>query len=105
MQMLNKVLILALFLVGYSSIFAQANTSEKNKSKNWTVYFAFGANRSFYSKSNILLQSSASPAFNFTLYRVRGKDDGGITFNHGAPQYSYEVGYYNNKKVILIYKR
>jgi hypothetical protein len=29
---------------------------------------------------------------------VRGKDDQGVRFDNGAPQYSYELGYYNHKK-------
>lgn len=82
----------------YPTVCAQAVMSENSNTKNWTIYFAFGTNRSFYSNSDITLKSAGDPAYNFTMYNVRGKDDGGLRFDKGAPQYSYQLGYYNNKK-------
>jgi hypothetical protein len=72
-------------------------TSNSNYKGLW--YFAFGTNRSFYTHSNISLESSVAPAYNFTLDGVGATDDQGLKFNHGgAPQYSYQLGYYNRKK-------
>src|SRR6476659_2910685 len=60
------------------------------------LYMGFGTNLSFYSKTDLHFHSSD---FDFTLFKVRGKDDGGLKFDGGgAAQYSYQVGYYFKKK-------
>ena len=60
------------------------------------LYMGFGTNLSFYSKSDLHFVSSN---FDFTLYKVRGRDDGGLKFDGGgAAQYSYQLGYYFTKK-------
>src|SRR5688500_1190780 len=88
-------LLALVFLIDCSKIcMAQSNVAIKKSS----FYFAVGTNWSFYSPSTIRFKKTQSPGFNFTLYRVRGKDDGGLRFNHGAPQYSYQLGWYNHKK-------
>src|SRR5687768_15986261 len=84
-----------LFFIFFSnSCLSQSNEGTQKGS----FYFAVGTNWSFYSPSTIRFQKTQPPGFNFTLYRVRGKDDGGLRFNHGAPQYSYQLGWYNHKK-------
>lgn len=72
--------------------------SKQEKKQSNTFYFALGTNWSFYSKSDIKLKSTVYPGFDFMLKQVRGKDDGGLNFKNGAPQYSYQLGYYNQKK-------
>jgi hypothetical protein len=94
---LNHTLLFIL-LLSCTVVKAQTNFQEKNRDKSGVFYIAFGTNLSFYSKSDITLKSTANPVFNFTLQNVRGKDDGGLNFNHGAPQYGYQLGYYSYKK-------
>jgi hypothetical protein len=98
MQNIIKLLLFVLPLVNNTLVRAQSNMLGRSQAKEGIFYFAIGTNLSFYSKSDIRLKSSNHPAFDFTLYNVRGKDDGGLDFSHGAPQYSYELGYYNHKK-------
>ncbi len=77
------------------SIHAQQAQMEMPGGKG-VLYMGFGTNLSFYSKSDIHFTSSN---FDFTLYKVRGRDDGGLKFDGGgAAQYSYQVGYYFKKK-------
>jgi len=91
----GKLLFIAVWAILIST---SARAQATNSLKNGTVYFAFGTNLSFYSKSDIHLTSYSSPAFDFTLQKVRGKDDGGLKTNGGAPQYSLQLGYYSHKK-------
>jgi hypothetical protein len=94
MQKLNNLFILILLLLYSLLASAQTKVPVKEQTRQGTFYFAFGTNLSFYSKSDIRLKSATHPAFDFTLHDVRGKDDGGLNFSHGAPQYSYQIGYY-----------
>ncbi|MCW3081803.1 hypothetical protein [Segetibacter sp.] len=97
MQEFKKTIVSALLLFHFSA--ASTQSTRLIKDKAISIYFAFGTNLSFYSKSDITFKSSASPAYNFTIRNVRAKDDQGLKFNSGgAPQYSYQVGYYNNRK-------
>lgn len=78
-----------------SAAFAQQNRAEIPAGKGF-VYFGFGTNLSWYSNSDISFKTATS---DFTLYNVRAEDDKGLRFdNGGAPQYSYQVGYYFKKK-------
>ena len=88
---------LLLLLFPFEFLKAQLFKSPKQTAKA-SFYFAFGTHRSFYSRTDIHLKSVASPIFDFTLQNVRGKDDGGLKFNSEAPQYNYELGYYNEKQ-------
>ena len=94
----NKLLVLLLLFLPCGTVWAQSNTLKKNGHKGGTIYFALGTHRSFYSKSDISFKSSIYPLFDFTLQNVRAKDDQGLKFNNsGAPQYSYQLGYYSNR--------
>ncbi|MCU7550933.1 hypothetical protein OCK74_17565 [Chitinophagaceae bacterium LB-8] len=98
MQKVVGIFIFILFMLYSNALQAQMNIPAQKEEKPRTFYIAIGTNRSFYSKSDIRLKSSAHPAFDFTLENVRGKDDEGLDFSQGAPQYSYALGYYNYKK-------
>lgn len=75
------------------SSFAQTNAGSPE------VYFAFGTNTSFYSKSDIRLQSHDKASLDVKIHDVRGRDDRGLSFKGGAPQYNIQVGiYYPTKK-------
>jgi hypothetical protein len=74
---------------------AQNNTTGINTSKG-VLYMGFGTNLSYYSPSTISFKTSNA---DFTLEKVRAKDDRGLNFDGGgAAQYSYQVGYYFKKK-------
>lgn len=74
---------------------AQSKSAEVN-SKKGVLYFGFGSNLSFYSHSDISFRTGTS---DFTLYNVKAEDDRGLRFHHeGAPQYSYQLGYYFKNK-------
>lgn len=92
------------FLLTICIITAQISFSQnvksfetKEKSKKGTFYFGFGSHRAFYSRSDIRFVNPSYP-FDFTLHNVRASDDGGIRWDNKAPQYSYYVAYYFNKK-------
>jgi hypothetical protein len=96
---LKTLLVSVLLIVNAHAAIAQSRTVIKDKVKARSFYFAFGTNLSFYSKSDITFKSAESPSYNFTLHNVGAKDDQGLKFNTGgAPQYSYQLGYYNNRK-------
>jgi hypothetical protein len=76
-----------------------ASAQKQAPSKKGKLYFGFGTNRSFYGKSNISVSATGTPNFDFELKKVKAKDDGGLKFdNGGAAQYSYQLGYYSEKK-------
>jgi hypothetical protein len=60
--------------------------------KKGVLYMAVGTNLSYYTRSDISFKTSTS---DFTLYDVRARDDRGfLKTNGGAPQYTYQIGYY-----------
>jgi len=68
------------------------------KTKSGVLYFGFGTHKIFYSKSNLHLVGEGTPGFDFTLKKVKAKDDFFLKKTGGAPQYDYKMGYYFNKK-------
>ena len=67
--------------------------------KKGTFYFGLGTHRSFYTKSDIRFISKEKPGFDFTLQKVRARDDQGFKLSgDGAAQYSYVIGYYLKRK-------
>lgn len=65
--------------------------------KNNAFYGALGTNLSWYSKSDLHIKQ-APGLTDFTLYDVKGRDDGGFRTGGEAPQYSLQIGYYNHQK-------
>jgi hypothetical protein len=87
-----------LLLMALSTLFSSGNSQELKKKekpaeKGW-VYFAGGTHRIWYTPSTISVRRHTSPSFDFTLYHVKGKDDGGLRWDEGAPEFGYTVGYY-----------
>jgi hypothetical protein len=68
------------------------------KTRSGTLYFGFGTHKIFYSKSDLHLVAHGTQDFDFTLKKVRAKDDFFLKKTGGAPQYDYKMGYYFNKK-------
>ena len=91
--MMRMLFLLAAVVTG-SALMAQSGTKSSGKG---TAYFAFGSQRIWYTNSDIHVRRSGSPSFDFTLYNVKAKDEGGLKW-HTAPQFSYTVGYYFRKK-------
>jgi hypothetical protein len=90
---MKKILSCAIVLLaGFSIVCAQST-----QMKNGTLYMAFGSHRIFYTNSDIHLHRDGGPSFDFTLFNAKAKDEGGLKF-HTAPQFSYNIGYYFNKK-------
>jgi hypothetical protein len=77
---------------------------EKKKTKG-SVYFGAGFHRVFFTRSDIHFHDNKTANYNFTLYKVKAKDDNDFNIGRGfdAPQYSYRIGYYfKNRKDIGI---
>src|SRR4051812_20210370 len=95
--MKNKILCFCLVIFAVTFANAQSDKKEK-KEKKGTFYVAFGTQRIWYTNSDIhVRRSSPSPAFDFTLFNVKARDEGGFKWNT-APQFSYTIGYYFKKK-------
>ncbi|MDP4265162.1 MAG: hypothetical protein Q8941_21730 [Bacteroidota bacterium] len=67
------------------------------KDKNGFLYFALGSHRGFFTRCDIHVERSGSSPFNFTLEKVRARDEGGLKWET-APQFTYNIGYYFTKK-------
>ncbi|MBD0331482.1 MAG: hypothetical protein ICV66_02395 [Chitinophagaceae bacterium] len=85
----------AAFIFSSVIVFPQ-EVQKRKKEKKGTVYGAFGTHRIFFTPCDIHLKGS-NPSFDFTLEKVRGKDEGGLKFK-SAPQFSYTIGYYFKEK-------
>ncbi len=81
-----------------SMLFLEGNSQEliekKEPVKKGWVYFAGGTHRIWFTPSTISVRSQGNPNYNFTLYHVRGRDQGGLKWDAGAPQFGYTIGYY-----------
>jgi hypothetical protein len=89
----TKVLMMIIFVASGSTVLAQPAW----KNNKGTAYFAFGSQRIWYTNSDIHVRRGGSPSFDFTLFDVKARDEGGLKW-HTAPQFSYTVGYYFKKK-------
>lgn len=76
---------------------AQQAESKKKKEKKGIIYYALGSHRIFYTRSTIHIRRGGSSNLNFTLYNVKGRDEGGLKWDT-APQFSYTGGFYFIKK-------
>jgi hypothetical protein len=85
--------VLVLFFVFVNMAKAQSPAKASKTVSRRSFYFSAGTHRAFYSPSDIHLISNAHPSFDFVLHHAKADDDGGLKFNNGAPQYSYNFGY------------
>ncbi len=76
---------------------ARAQTSQEEKTNTGIIYFAFGSQRIFYTPGDIRVRRGGNPSFDFTLYGVKARDEGGLKWET-APQFSYTIGYYFVRK-------
>jgi hypothetical protein len=77
------------------SVMAQTGSA---KTKSGTFYFGIGTHKIFYTKSDLHLVGNGNLPFDFTMKRVRAKDDFFLKRTGGAPQYDYKMGYYFTRK-------
>ena len=84
-------------LIVFNPIRVIAQEREKIHTQKGIIYFAIGTQRIFYTPGNIHLRRGGNPSFDFTLYDVKAKDEGGFKWQT-APQFSYTIGYYWVKK-------
>jgi hypothetical protein len=96
--------IVLLLTIGQTA-FAQTTTIPIKK--KGTIYFSWGYNREYYSKSDIRFQSNGFENFDFVYEDATAHEKPG--FNHGLeeflntdlsiPQYNFHIGYlFNNKR-------
>ena len=74
------------------SVNGQMIKKTSTKNKKGVLYFAAGSHRIFFTPSTIRVIRSSDPSFDFTLMKVKARDEG-LKFET-APQFSYTVGYY-----------
>src|SRR5688572_11422727 len=79
----------------------QESLPVKNKEPRGTIYGSMGFHRVFFTNSDIHFHDTKTANYDFTLYKVKAKDDNNFHLGQGidAPQYSVRLGYlFNNKK-------
>lgn len=91
--MIRNLTMCVVLMVSPVFLYAQSITS----GKKGLFYFSLGSHRAFYSPSTVRFVSNSGQSFDFTLEKLKGRDDQGIKFQT-SPQYSYNVGYYSLKK-------
>ena len=74
---------------------ANAQQGEQTKTKKGMAYFSIGTHRAFYTPSTIRFIRNSKPGFDFTLSKLKARDEQGFTT---SPQYSYNLGYFSFKK-------
>jgi hypothetical protein len=96
---MSKVIFYLIFCVYacFSANGQATETTKSKKSKTGFLYLAAGSQRIFFTPSNIRVIRPSAPSFDFTLAKVKAKDEGGLKFDT-APQFSYTIGYYFTKK-------
>src|SRR5688572_15659627 len=91
-----------LFCLFIFSVSCAADAQESNHSKNkGTLYGGMGFHRVFFTNSDIRFHDTKTANYDFTLYKVKAKDDNNFLLGQGidAPQYSVRIGYlFNNQK-------
>lgn len=84
------------FLISLTAA-AQDSKPKKKKDPKSIIYYALGSHRIFYTRSTIHIKRGGPVPLNFTLYNVKGRDEGGLKWDT-APQFSYTGGIYFVKK-------
>ena len=91
------ICIVAGLIFPYALSAQQIQIKQQATTKKGFLYFGFGSNRIFYTPSTIHVKRGGSSPLDFTLDKVKGRDEGGLKWET-APQFSYAVGYYFVKK-------
>lgn len=91
------ITILTILLLSSFCVHAQEPVKKKKKEKKGYLYFAGGSHRIFFTPGDIRVIRNEDPGFDFTLKKVRARDEGGLKFET-APQFGYTIGYYFSRK-------
>lgn len=97
---MKKILAILIVLLCVQEVNAQFLKLEKPKFSG--IYFQWGYNRDWYSKSDIRLRDGSN--YDFTIYDVRAKDKPDFSYykehfwDITIPQNSYRIGVYLNKE-------
>ena len=102
---MRKTLIpVCLSVIAMANTFAQEQTpSIPSKKHTGSVYFFWGYNRDWYSKSNIHFKNDASDDYDFTLHNAHASDKPDMQHFYQPdqltiPQYNLHVGWFFNKR-------
>ncbi len=105
MHLFSRLLLLFCICLTQIAVAQTTNIQPKTKKKG-TLYFSWGYNREWYSKSDIRFKNTISDNYDFVMYDAGAHDKPG--FNHGmkefvhtdltVPQYNFHVGYLFNDK-------
>jgi len=101
---MNKKTLLFLFVILPFTILAQTEkkTATTKKKKKETIYFSWGYNTEWYTKSTVSVKQSALKddysLVNVTAHDHKGWDDGITNKALSIPQYNYRLGYFFNDK-------
>ena len=95
MKKILSLLILIIFVSKAAE--GQPPDTKKKKTGKGVIYFALGSHRIFFTPGNIHINRGGASSLDFTLEKVRGRDEGGLKWET-APQFSYTVGYYFTRK-------
>ncbi|MEO8146622.1 MAG: hypothetical protein ABI723_03240 [Bacteroidia bacterium] len=96
--------ILLLLLISCNTLFAQTPETKAKKVKKHYIYFAWGYNKDWFSKSTIHFKSGSASDFpyDFSWIKVKAHDYPGFENifkgNISIPQYAYRFGYMVNAK-------
>jgi len=104
---MKSFVVFALAILSVFPSIAQVKHKQKKSTAAGTIFFYWGYNRSYYTKSNI--RFSGGESYDFKLKDVRATDrpdkfDAGVYFNPTTitvPQYNARLGYYINDKWAL----
>ena len=98
-----KILVSAIILLFPVCVFGGKDPQHTPEKKNrGSLYFLWGYNKDWFSKSDIYFIDHSSSQYDFTLYDVKAKDRPGfdrlLDWDITIPQFIYRFGYYFNNK-------
>src|SRR6185312_249436 len=92
------LLVLQLILFFCYSTVAVAKSKKEKKSRTGSIYFSWGYNTEWYTRSTVSVKQGAlGNDYDFVHVKAndhRGWDDGLFTKALSIPQYNYRLGYY-----------
>ncbi|MBI5856749.1 MAG: hypothetical protein HZB42_03780 [Sphingobacteriales bacterium] len=97
------ILILLMFCClnsdGQQTNYNPGKKTDDKKVKGW-LYGSFGWHRIYFTRSTIHFRNTKAQNYDFTLYKVRGRDDNDLNIGKGidAPQWSLRLGYLFNHR-------
>ncbi len=95
-------LLLYMLMLSICSAGQTINRAEEPEKHSGTLYFAWGYNSDWFSKSDLHFEDHSTGNYDFTLYDVKAEDRPNLSHlfdrDISIPQYSYRLGYYFNSR-------